>query len=143
MNYTLKDKIIVDDEFLNDLIAKSWQEAEAIQQQIANIDTSTRLGVEVTKLLKNTCTDYYVFIGCLESLAENTEPSEPGQASLELDAVQPQNEVEMPAYVEPAADPEESIPVSDEADIDFEPFEYFTDFDEPIGEPISDADLYG
>ena len=26
---------------------------------------------------------------------------------------------------------------------EIEPFEYFVDFDEPIGDPISDEDLYG
>lgn len=142
MEYSLRDKIEVTEEFLNDLIAKNWQEVEAIQQQIANIDTSSKLGASVAKLLKNTCTNYYVLIGCLETLAENPETV--------LDVHEQETELEAANGIvttEPTVDDTIELKVTQvdnvETNTDFEPFEYFVDFDEPSGEPISDQDLYG
>lgn len=142
MEYNLKDKIEVTEEFLNDLIAKNWQEVEALQQQIANINTSSKLGADVAKLLKNTCTNYYVLIGCMETLVENPEA--------ELEAHEQETESEATndiVTIEPTADdiiePETAHVYNVETNADFEPFEYFVDFDEPSGEPISDQDLYG
>ena len=142
MEYSLKDKIEVTEEFLTDLIAKNWQETEALQQQIANIDTSTQLGAEVAKILKNTCTNYYVLIGCLETLVENPET--------ELDAHEQETEPKAANDIvttEPTVNDviaQEVVQVDDaETNVDFEPFEYFVDFDEPSGSPISDQDLYG
>ena len=142
MEYNLKDKIEVTEEFLNDLIAKNWQEVEALQQQIANIDTSSKLGADVAKLLKNTCTNYYVLIGCIETLVENPE------TELEVHEQEIESEVtDDMATTEPTVDdiiePEVTQIDSTETNVDFEPFEYFVDFDEPSGVPISDQDLYG
>ena len=139
MSYELKNKITVTEEFLNELIAKSWQEAESLQQQIANIDISTRLGAEVVNILKNTCTNTYVLIGCLEALLDNNELKPdiqeiddlPRYTSIELDYEN--NPVE--TIAEPTNDPTE-------VKQSFEPFEYFVDFDEPSGEPLTDDDLY-
>lgn len=140
MEYSLKDKIVVSEEFLNELIAKNWQETEAIQQQIANIDTSTQLGAEVVRLLKNTCTNYYVLIGCLESLAEGDIPQrEPAAQNEHTDrSVEP--EIETPQEPLAIAKDQELPAKADRAD--FEPFEYFVDFDEPCSERLTDKDLY-
>ena len=135
MSYKLKDKIIVTEEFLNELITKSWQDAEAIQQQIDNIDTSTKLGSEVARLLKNTCTNYYVFIGCLEAL--NGKESAEQEDTQELCSLVPCEDV-----LAISMEPEETKITSPETVDNFEPFEYFVDFDEPSGEPLSDQDLY-
>lgn len=144
MEYSLKDKIEVTEEFLNELIAKNWQETEALQQQIANIDTSTQLGADVVRLLRNTCTNYYVIIGCLESLAEGHMPKPDVEMDDEADLTQDAAMLEIP---------QESLSIDNlsvdtqnnkaENDTDFEPFEYFVDFDEPSGEPLSDKDIYG
>lgn len=147
--YNLKDKIIVNDEFLTDLIAKSWHEADAIQQQINNIDTSTKLGIEVAALLKSLCTSYYVLTGCLENLSDAT-PDEP--LVINTNAITVDTLPDEPIQDEPKianTDPEfyddfltGTIPVA-KHEKDFEPFEYFVDFDEPTGAPLSDEDLYG
>lgn len=143
MNYTLKEKITVTEDFINELISKSWQETETIQQQIANIDTSTRLGAEVAKLLKNTCTTYYVLIGCLEALLENPEVID--SEAVEQPVVQ--NNAESEAIEDELAAEYTPYKGTSNAQIittdNFEPFEYFVDFDEPSGEPLSDKDLYG
>jgi hypothetical protein len=139
--YNLKDKIEVTKEFLNDLIVKNWQEAESIQQQMANIDTSTPLGTEAVRLLKNACTNYYVLIGCLENLLE-TPNMEYRSTSKQIKEYTPKA---LDAQALPEQEPEEFLvsPVDAKQDDNFEPFEYFVDFDEPSGDPLSDDDLYG
>lgn len=142
MQYNLKEKLVVTEEYLNDLISKSWLETEAIQQQIANIDASTKLGAGVVKILKNACTNYYVLIGCLEALAENPN-------SIEITGVGQetfQNTTEQKVFDEPAEAteaPKEILSLPVESNDNFEPFEYFVDFEEPSGDPLSDEDLYG
>ena len=145
MKYNLKNKIEVTEEFLNELIAKNWQEVETLQQQIANIDTSTRLGVAVAKLLKNASTNYYVIIGCLEALAENPNTEfEVQTQKTELETTENITEPEVAIDDKTATDEHEALQVNDqESNADFEPFEYFVDFDEPSGEPLSDKDIYG
>lgn len=139
MEYNLKEKLEITPDFLEELISKSWQEAESLQQQIANIDSSTKLGEEVTKLLKNMCTSHYVLIGCLEMLADGTEvfgsigAAEPTVTEL------PEQETQNIDKLEPDM-LEIQAPIENNGN--FEPFEYFVDFDEPIGDPLSDEDLY-
>lgn len=131
MEYSLKDKIEVTAEFLNGLITKNWQETEAIQRQIANIDTSTQLGAEVARVLKNTCTNHYVLIGCLERLAEGDLSQHETMAQYESEAEGQQD-----------SSVTQELSHGTNVNADFEPFEYFVDFDEPSGEPITDKDLY-
>jgi hypothetical protein len=142
MEYNLKDKIEVTEEFLNDLITKNWQEVEAMQQQIANIDTSSKLGAAVAKLLKNTCTSYYVLIGCLETLVENPDTELVAQEQ-EIEPEVTNDAVTTEPTVDDVIEPEVTQIDNIETNVDFEPFEYFVDFDEPSGVPISDQDLYG
>lgn len=141
MKCDLKDKIEVTSEFINELISKSWQEVEALQQQIANIDTSTTIGAEVKRLLKNACTNHYVIIGCLEALVDGNALSSTSD-EVTYDQETP---IEQTVASESAPDNVESDVAPDApAEIfNFEPFEYFVDFDEPSGEPLSDKDLYG
>lgn len=146
MNYELKDKIEITKEFLNELESKSWQEIEYLQAQIVNIEPTEK----VVQLLKNLLTSYYVFAGSLENLNDETRvvkvadftdkvcadkelitanaKQEPLPADSEFDEIE--DFLEEP--------PEDEI-VNDES---FEPFEYFVDFDEPTGEPLTDDDIY-
>jgi hypothetical protein len=136
MGIVLKDKIKVDKTFIDDLIAKSWQDSESIQNQIDSIEVDSAVAAKTVKLLKDLLTSYYVFTGCLENLER--EP---------VNTVEPE-----PAYIEepiniPEEPVDENVPdinVLDEFDNDTvsEPFEYFVDFDEPVGEPLTDDDLY-
>ncbi len=138
MNIVFKNKIKIDKNFINDLIAKSWQDSESIQNQIDCIEVDSAVAAKTVKLLKDLLTSYYVFTGCLENI-EN-EPI--NVVDPEPRAIEPENTVDVP---------EESVNV-DIADINTlsefdteitgEPFEYFVDFDEPTGEPLTDGDLY-
>ena len=136
MQYNLKDKIEITDEFLNELISKSWQEADTLKQQILNIDVDTNRGCDVAKLLKNMSTNYYVLIGCLEALLDKDEKAV-------------FNEIEEPTPEPVQQNVDEPVLKADDLSFSIvdinavpEPFEYFVDFDDPAGEPLTDEDLY-
>jgi hypothetical protein len=138
MSIVLKDKIRVDTNFINDLIAKSWEESESIQNQIDSIEVDSDTAVKVVKLLKELLTGYYVFTGCLENLANepiDITKAEPAPVMAEAPKAIPKGPAKM---VAPNADILPELDYESEA----EPFEYFVDFDEPTGEPLTDDDLY-
>jgi hypothetical protein len=153
MSILLKDKIKADKSFISDLIAKSWEDSESIQNQINSIEVDSATAEKVVQLLKELLTSYYVFTGCLENL-EN-EP---------IEVIKPKTVVPEPIVV-PETAVKAEIPEyrvsADNVDIDAtvtsfnstyndeiytdttsEPFEYFVDFDDPVGEPLTDDDLY-
>ena len=146
MEYTLKDKITITKDFLSDLEMKSWQEIENLQAQIANIE-ETEENLKVIQLLKNLLTSYYVFTGGLENFTNE---------KVITNAINCPKKVDTEAKVAKAIKPEISyddiyeddlfepatVEKQDVAD-EIEPFEYFVDFDEPVGDPLSDEDLYG
>ena len=131
----LKNKLTVTKDFIDELCTKGWQEIEHLQTQLANI-ADTEEGKKVSQLIKNLVTSYYVFVGSLENLDE---------VDLGIQVMTP-NKKQEPVELEPQATQEVQIDLDDEyaqADIDIsEPFEYFVDFDEPTGEPLTDKDLY-
>jgi hypothetical protein len=145
MDYELKEKILATPEFISDLINKNWQESENLQQQIASIDTTSNLGAKVVNLLKNLNTSYYVFIGCLESLMDMTDASECQTELSEIDEIGeivPEDTTEVTDMQNDIQNDISDMEVATDTTDDFEPFEYFVDFDEPSGEPITDKDLY-
>lgn len=148
--YTLKEKIEVNEEFLEMLIAKGWQEVDQLQNQIANIQVDKNS--DLLKIFNNLLTSYYVFIGGLENLSRQTNVAiikneMPVQAKPQIDELaQTASETTQTEFASDESNEdifEDEIVFNDEATSDFEPFEYFVDFDEPTGEPISDEDLYG
>ncbi len=154
MSIILKDKIKADKSFINDLIAKSWEDSESIQNQINSIDVDSASAAKVVQLLKDLLTSYYIFTGCLETL-EN-EPIE----IIKPEAVVSEKSIEASETVAKAETPEYTVSTGsidmDEPVTSFngsyndeiytntssEPFEYFVDFDDPVGEPLTDDDLY-
>ena len=140
--YCLKEKLSITKDFLDDLTNKSWSEIESLQSQIANID-NTNENTALIQLLNNLLTSYYVFVGGLENLLVNNKNSLlntkiTSDKKLELlkddDFKSEPLDLEEPSYTA----------IRQEADTtNFEPFEYFVDFEEPSGIPITDKDLYG
>jgi hypothetical protein len=153
MSIILKDKIKADKSFINDLIAKSWEDSESIQNQINSIDIDSAMAEKVVQLLKELLTSYYVFTGCLENLEnEPIEVIKP-EAVVSEPIVVPEATVkaEIPEYAVSTDSIDMDVPVTrfnstynDEiyTDTTSEPFEYFVDFDDPVGEPLTDDDLY-
>ena len=138
MDIELKEKIPVTPELLNDLVSKSWLELEHLQAQANNLDNNPALQT----LLNNLITSYYVFIGGIENLQVgiNTMQQPSVSTSDEL-----QKKLEPDILDDLVFDKDEVVHVThDEPALEAtEPFEYFVDFDEPVGDPLSDDDLYG
>lgn len=138
MEYTLKDKIIVTKEFIEELAEKSWRDIEHIQSQLANL-ADTEDSKKVRKLLNNLLTSYYVFVGGLENIDNIKYYQEPLIDTSEEPELMITDE---PIIAEPEYEPIEiEAPLENELEVS-EPFEYFVDFDDPIGEPLTDDDLY-
>jgi hypothetical protein len=142
--YNLKEKIRVDKEFLESLSTKSWQEVEYLQNQILNIQKEN---TEIIQLLNNLLTSYYVFIGGVENLID--KPIVPIQPVTKLQEEKVATPKEISSNIIPSIELKsfsDSVLFEKETDkqenLEFEPFEYFVDFDEPKGEPLSDEDLY-
>ena len=136
MKYDLKDKLIIDKEFLSDLEEKSWSEIEHLQNQIANIEDNLE-NKALIQLFKNLLASYYDFTGGLENLSDIHYIKDKVKIENTNDEISPVDE----PIIEP--DVEEPIIEVPEDTTDFgEPFEYFVDFDEPIGDPLTDDDLY-
>lgn len=138
MDIELKEKIPVTPELLNDLVSKSWLELEHLQAQANNLDNNPALKT----LLNNLITSYYVFIGGIENLQVGitTMQQPPVSTSDEL-----QKKLEPDILDDLVFDKDEIVHVThDEPALETtKPFEYFVDFDEPVGDPLSDDDLYG
>ena len=145
MNFELKDKIEVTKEFLSELETKSWHEIEHLQNLIINI-ANTKENIELLKLLNGLLTNYYIFTGGLERLTS----SEMVFSTIDDEQEQPK----VPELTKVAVADEESH-IKDKKETfagftgditaettNFEPFEYFVDFDEPSGEALTDEDLY-
>ncbi len=138
MNILLKDKIKIDKNFIDDLIAKSWQDSESIQNQINSIEVDSPQAAKVVKLLKDLLTSYYVFTGCLENMEhESSGIVEPKPAPEQIEGP-----INIPEEPKVENIPEINILDELESEATSEPFEYFVDFDEPVGEPLTDKDLY-
>jgi hypothetical protein len=146
--YQLKDKIQITKDFLSDLEAKSWQEIDHLQNQIANIE-STKENNQIIQLLKNLLTSYYVFAGGLENMSSEAILDKPVTIEEPIKMMEPatmkipmDNDEKLVLEI-PVDDFEEPAFNTDTKGATVEPFEYFVDFDEPSGEPLSDEDLYG
>ena len=138
MSIVLKDKLKIDKNFIDDLIAKSWQDSESIQNQIDSIEIDSAVAAKTVKLLKDLLTSYYVFTGCLENIENetiDTIKAEPAPVTVEAPKVIPKEPVKV------SVSKADILPELD-YETEAEPFEYFVDFDEPTGEPLTDDDLY-
>ena len=143
MNYELKDKITSTNEILNELEIKGWQEIEHLQAQIANLAEGAA-NDRLRQLLKNLLTSYYIFTGGIETLVDKTTNNTVIKQEFQADEQITDIEQELIEYT-PEISNDIDSPVAKDEEIDYEvgePFEYFVDFDDPIGAPITDEDLY-
>ena len=139
-DYTLENKISVTQEFLNELISRSWQDIENLKNQISSIASVTSQDKALHLLLNNLLTNYYIFAGCLENLETDFDVTtetvfSDDNEKLEIEQTEIQTEIAKPQV-------QQQTQLLNEPTDDFEPFEYFVDFDEPIGEKLTDKDLY-
>ena len=153
--YYLKDKLKVDTELLNELTQKSWQEIEYLQSHIANIEDVDE-NTAIVQLLKNLLASYYVFIGNMECLYDNDSVLLEPIINKKQSSVLNSSKVDFPDeasqentvadYSFEEEDNFETVENTDESTVSTsaqaEPFEYFVDFDDPVGSPLTDEDLY-
>ena len=132
------DKIKIDSAFIYDLITKSWQDSECIQNQIDSIEVDSPRAAKVIKLLKDLLTSYYVLTGCLENLEGELVNTIVPESEQQKDLLDPPDE----STVENSPDIDSLNEFDTETVSIGEPFEYFVDFDEPVSEPLTDDDLY-
>lgn len=137
--YNLKDKIQVTNEFLKNLETKGWQEIEHLKAQIANIEVTPESAALIA-LFKNLLTSYYVFIGGLENISDGQIFTDVVVTEMPKEPMTPSKTVKIESNVEEVAPKFDTGNINSDT---FEPFEYFVDFEEPSGDPISDEDLYG
>lgn len=145
MSNLLDEKVIIDKEFLDDVTTKNWQDIENIQSQINSLSNEDTKTAEFKRLLNNLLTSYYVFTGCVENLSVKFD-QQPYEACPVITTI-PDSKDDIEAEKEPittiTVNTEEVAPIEDILpEEDFEPFEYFVDFDEPVGEKLTDEDLY-
>lgn len=141
MNYELKEKITVTRELLNELEEKSWLEIDQIQTYITNL-AEDPANDDLRQLLKNLLTSYYIFTGNIEALSSNFSIKNQKQLPLKTingTEVQQVTSESSPTSIVTIESTDDTL-INNNTN---EPFEYFIDFDEPIGEPLSDKDLYG
>jgi hypothetical protein len=139
--YHLENKLQITKDFLAELEAKSWQEIDQLQTQIANIDSSDDNNY-IVQLLNNLLTSYYIFVGGLENFSSNTK-SDYKVKNTNTTNKETSIENNLNIDTEELAEKNLDNEVSSYKDTVVEPFEYFVDFDEPSGEPLTDEDLYG
>jgi hypothetical protein len=164
----VKEKMPVS--FLTYMLSKSWDEIGNIKDQLFGLDNMYTDAEILRGPLEQLLDSHLIFAGQLEALVQRTGEIEiPDVAPVvpEKDApveVLPEDDLgSEPIAIEPVIEPKEPVVVvvnDDELDGDIEAkpevkpevkapvktfdtdFEYFVDFDDPVGEPITDADLY-
>lgn len=129
-------KTIMDNIFLNELLKQSWLDIENLQKQIDTIESDSPQSRELIEIIKDFLTSNLIYAGCLENLLAKAQKSyKEKETKIDLSNIADDNKI---------LDLEDSIDNNriDTPTIDFEPFEYFVDFDEPQGEPLTDEELY-
>ena len=143
MNYELKDKLSITNELLEELTKKGWQEIDYLQAQIDNL-ASGPANDQLRQLLKSLLVSYYVFTGGIETLI--SEPIDTKVEPIEKTTQESTFEIQVEDtsdIIDDVAKQDNITVVVNEPAIDIDDsFEYFVDFDEPVGEPLTDDDLY-
>ena len=134
------DKIIIDEGYLKELINKNWQDIENLQRQIDSLSDEDLKTTALKKFLNKLLTSYYVFTGCVENILadfdNNVSSDTINQNTLNISS----STIDTADIINPI-DSNINNYSNTISEADFEPFEYFVDFDEPIGEKPTDEDI--
>ena len=134
-------------ELIKNFTDKSWQEIENIKLQLNSLSKNTHVEKAAHAALNDLLTSYYIFVGRLESLLDDGSIANMAETE-KRPAAKPEHPTVIPNVdvhntKDTFIDNIPKVQITDSTDVDFEPFEYFVDFDEPVGNPLSDKDLYG
>lgn len=155
----VKEKMPVS--FLTYMLSKSWDEIGNIKDQLFGLDNMYTDAEILRAPLEQLLDSHLVFAGQLEALVQGTgeikipEPTSiaPVEPEVVAQEILPEDDLgSQEIVIEPIVEP-----VDDELDDNIEApkpevkepaktfdtdFEYFVDFDDPVGDPLTDADLY-
>lgn len=142
--------------FITSFVSRGWEEVGMLKEQIKALkeEFGGKNIAKIEEILQGLIDAYLINIGQLELFLHENDYVEVPEIEEEKE-----EKVEEPAKedeVEVAAE-EEEVEIEDEIEAevevepqsvvrqtpgDFEAFEYFVDFDEPEGDPLTDDDLY-
>lgn len=141
--------------FITSFVSRGWEEVGMLKEQIKALkeEFGGKNIAKIEEILQGLIDAYLINIGQLELfLHENDyvevpeieeekeekveEPTEEDEVEVAAEEeVEIEDEIEAEVEVEPQS-------VVRQTPGDFEAFEYFVDFDEPEGDPLTDDDLY-
>lgn len=157
----LKEQQIRQDElpitFITSFVSRGWEEVGMLKEQIKALKTEFKNVDKIEEILQGLIDAYLINIGQLELFlqendyvevpeVEETETEESEKSEEEVEAEEEPEvkviKVEVPEEEEKDEENETGRVVMQPAPKDFEAFEYFVDFDEPSGDPLTDDDIY-
>lgn len=156
----LKEQQIRQDElpitFITSFVSRGWEEVGMLKEQIKALKAEFKNVDKIEEILQGLIDAYLINIGqlelflheneyvevpAIEETSDKKEDEEVSTSEEESEEVEPEVKV-----IEVEAPAEESEPegrvVMQPAPKDFEAFEYFVDFDDPTGDPLTDDDIY-
>lgn len=147
----VKEKLPVS--FYSDRISSLWGESGALKGCIETLGQYYTDADEAISILSDLMDSYLIAIGRLEALAAGNvglsvpeveaEELKPAKADIAIEDVDDfEDEVAPVDAATTDFDDEEIIDTKSDVETSTEPFEYFVDFDEPQGPPLTDEDLY-
>jgi hypothetical protein len=156
----LKEQQIRQDElpitFITSFVSRGWEEVGMLKEQIKALKAEFKNVDKIEEILQGLIDAYLINIGQLElflheneyvevpTIEETSDKKEDEEVSAseeESEEVEP--EVKVIEVEAPAEESEsEGRVVMQPAPKDFEAFEYFVDFDDPTGDPLTDDDIY-
>ena len=140
--------------FITSFVSRGWEEVGMLKEQIKALKEEFG-GKNITKIeeiFQGLIDAYLINIGQLELFLhendyvevpeiEEEKVEEPVEDAEEIEEVEPvaETEIEVEDEIEVEVEPQKIVK---NVPGDFEAFEYFVDFDEPEGDPLTDDDLY-
>lgn len=143
--------------FITSFVSRGWEEVGMLKEQIKALKTEFKNVDKIEEILQGLIDAYLINIGQLELFlqendyvevpeVEETETEESEESEEEVEAEEEPEvkviKVEVPEEEEKDEENETGRVVMQPAPKDFEAFEYFVDFDEPYGDPLTDDDIY-
>ena len=143
--------------FITSFVSRGWEEVGMLKEQIKALkeEFSGKNIAKIEEILQGLIDAYLINIGQLELFLHENDYVEVPEIEEEKEekVEEPTEENEIEDEVEVAAEEEVEVEDEIEAEVepqnvvrqtpgDFEAFEYFVDFDEPEGDPLTDDDLY-
>ena len=132
--------------FITSFVSRGWEEVGMLKEQIKALKAEFKNIDKIEEILQGLIDAYLINIGQLELFLHENDYVEVPAVEAAEDAAEIKDEKEDAIEIEEneAEDEIEDEPQTEinTAPKEFEAFEYFVDFDDPVGEAFTDEDLY-